>query len=610
MSSKRKKSRATPLFGVVLLVGATAAYGVGPGDWFEEQAASQLEGAKVKRGPLRISVVEKGNLESANAETIKSEVEARSTILYLIDEGTHVEPGELVCELDVTSMRDRAVEQEISLANASAAYEKAKQSYEIQVSQNESDIAAAERQLEFAIVDKEKYVKGEHPQLVSDREQAIALAEEQLTRDQDRLEWSVRLEEKGFLTRSEREADELTVKRSQFDVDKAQRAQELFDDYEHPRRLRELDADVEEANRELERVKLQAKARLADFEADRTTSKRKHELEQEELEKLEAQLEKGRLYAPVAGMVVYARESRSRYRQSEPISEGTEVYERQEIITIPVTEGMIAEVSLHESVLEKVIEGQSATLTCDALPGRVFTGRVKFKAMLPDQNSWFANDNLRLYRTQVEVLDPIPDMRPGMTCSVEILVDELDDCLQVPVQAVFLDGGEPICFVKNGALIEKRAIETGQSNHKWVEVAAGLAEGEVVLLSRPAGFTLEPAPPADRTDFDPPEFQMPGGDFPHGDFSGMGDRSGAGSRGGAQPTNGGGGDHGKSRPDGGGSWPGGGSSGADHSRAGSGGERGGGERVRGERGGGERGGAERGGDRTRGGGDRGPGGGL
>ena len=41
--------------------------------------------------------------------------------------------------------------------------------------------------------------------------------------------------------------------------------------------------------------------------------------------------------------------------------------------------------------------------------------------------------------------------------------------------------------------IEKREIEVGQNNSKWVEITDGLAEGEIVLLSQPAGFQLAPA---------------------------------------------------------------------------------------------------------------------
>jgi len=193
-------------------------------------------------------------------------------------------------------------------------------------------------------------------------------------------------------------------------------------------------------------------------------------------------------------MVVYAKEDGGRWGGNDPIKEGTEVRERQDIITIPSSQGMVAEMSLHESVLEKVNEGMPCVITVEALPGRQFTGRVRFKSTLPDQNTWWANPDLRVYRTEVEVSETDPGLKSGMSCNVEVVVAELPDALYVPVQSVFLDGGKPAAFVsKTEGGVDLRAIEVGHDNGKWVEVVKGLAEGEVVLLAQPSGFRLQPA---------------------------------------------------------------------------------------------------------------------
>ena len=52
--------------------------------------------------------------------------------------------GDLVVELDVSQLADELVAQEIEVKNAEAAFTKAREQYDIQVIQNESDIAAAE----------------------------------------------------------------------------------------------------------------------------------------------------------------------------------------------------------------------------------------------------------------------------------------------------------------------------------------------------------------------------------------------------------------------------------------------------------------------------------
>src|SRR5262249_5006426 len=127
----------------------------------------------------------------------------------------------------------------------------------------------------------------------------------------------------------------------------------------------------------------------------------------------------------------------------------------------------------------------------DALPGQDFHGRVRFVSVMADQNSWWANPNLRLYRTEVTIEDAVAEMRPGMSCAIEILVEEIPDTLYVPVQSVFRRGEETLAFVDvNGAPTE-RAVEVGRYNDRWVQVLSGLSEGEIVLLSPPPGFSPE-----------------------------------------------------------------------------------------------------------------------
>jgi HlyD family secretion protein len=543
---------------VALIALVWAAMALGGSD---DQDLALIEGAPVMRGPLRISVVERGNLKAAESVTLKSEIEGQTTVLWLIEEGTEVQPGDLLCELDTADLVDRRVQQEIRVQNVEATLVKARQSHAIQESQNQSDIARAERELEFARIDLEKYLEGDMPQELKTLDEDILVANQELSQAEQDLEWSEKLAERGFLEQAQLEADRLDKTRYEVKVSKAQRAKELYESYEIPRKRKELEAEVEEKQRELERVKLQATARIADFEANVRTSEATFELEQGDLEKIVTQIDKGTLRAPRAGMVVFAMEDRGRWSSGEPMQEGASVRERQDIITIPSSEGYIAEASLHESVLEKVEVGMPCLVTVDALKEN-FPARVAFKAVLPDQGSWWANPNLRVYRTTIEVLAQDPRMRPGMSCSIEILVDELDDVLYVPVQAVFLDAGLPVCFVSSNGRAEKRSVEIGPSNSKWVEIQSGLEEGEKVLLARPAGMTLAPAPEKngeeERESWEGARMggKPPGAlnDGSRGQAEGKpaGAEQGAGGSGGGEPGTGGGGEGRPARPSSGG----------------------------------------------------------
>lgn len=479
-----------------IAVAGLGVFGIGPasgwlGGLTSDDTEEALPGPQVKRGPLVISVTQRGNLSARNSEVVRNELEGRTTILTLVPEGTRIAAGEVIAELDVSSTEDRRVQQEIAVQNAEAAWVKAQQELEIQESQNFSDLERAKRNLRFAEDDLEKYLNGDYPQDLASANESIALAKEELQQAQDTLKYSEGLYEEGFLTRTEYERDRLAAQRREIELDKANRALLLLNDYDRPRQEETFKADIEEARRELDRVELQAAARLVDFQANVKSSLARLELERSDLDKIVDQLSKATVIAPVDGLVVYARE-RSRWGSGDPIAEGTEVRERQELVTIPREGGMIVEASLHESVIKKVKAGQKASIRVDAIPGQTFTGTVDFVSLLPDSQNFWANPNQRLFETRVVVDDAVIEMRPGMSCEVEILVDSMDDVMQVPVQAVFRSGARTLCFVDTPNGVEEVEVETGRDNDRWVEVKSGLAEGQTVLLSPPAGFKLEP----------------------------------------------------------------------------------------------------------------------
>ncbi len=486
-STRRGRS---PWLAIVTLavLGGAGVIGARAAGWFEGEQPTRIEGAPVVRGPLRIAVVARGNLKAAESTALRCGLEGRTTILMLVPEGTWVEEGQLVCELDASALVERLLQQTISVNNAEAAFVKSRQNHEIQESQNRSDIAAAQQKLKFAEQDLRRFEEGDRASLRQKAQQAIDLAKEEEARAMTRLTWSNELAEKGFLTNSELESDRIAQHRAQVVLEQATLDLDLLERFELPRKQDQLSSAVEEARRELERVELQAKARLVDFAADLRSSEAELGLEREKRTKLEEQVAKAKLRAPRAGMIVYAQ----RDSDEPPIQEGAGVREREEILSIPSTAGMIAQAKLHESVVKQVELGLSCTLRSDALPSRQLAGKVTYLAVLPDQNSWWANPNTRLYRTDVAIDSDTTGLRPGMSCLVEILIEELPDTLHIPLQAVHSKGDESIVFVRSRNRTERRTVRTGRYNEQVVQVLEGLSEGEIVLLSAPAGTDLGP----------------------------------------------------------------------------------------------------------------------
>jgi HlyD family secretion protein len=72
-----------------------------------------------------------------------------------------------------------------------------------------------------------------------------------------------------------------------------------------------------------------------------------------------------------------------------------------------------------------------------------------------------------------------------MSCRVEILVEQYEDVLYVPIQAVTKVEGQPVVYVKDGSSSRSRPVETGLDNNRMVHIRSSLEAGEKVLLNPP-----------------------------------------------------------------------------------------------------------------------------
>ena len=186
-------------------------------------------------------------------------------------------------------------------------------------------------------------------------------------------------------------------------------------------------------------------------------------------------------------MVVYDT-SGNRWNQNFVLEPGATVRNQQTLLKLPDMTEMHVKAKLHESVVKQVSEKAPAYVTIDAFPGDRLTGTVTKIAIMPDRGNFWLNPGLKSYITEVTLDKTPPNLKPGMSAQVEILVDTRPSVLQVPVSAVFVDKGFQVAYVRTpeGAA-ETRRVEVGLSNDKRIEITKGIEEGEVVYLFKPAG---------------------------------------------------------------------------------------------------------------------------
>lgn len=482
-TASRKRSRSIVLGGVILVVLMIAAAWLlagWPGSGGDAGAASRYE---VVARSFNVVLREKGELKAVRSTDIKCEVEGRSTIISLIDEGAAVQEGDLLVELASDEIENRIQQDELKESNAITAFESAKAELEIQRDKNASDIRKADLKIELSSLELEKYEKGEWSQKRKDAEIAIEEAQITLERRREDYEAAKELFSRNFITRTEHAEDEFRFQKAQWDLDKAVSAKHVLERYTHVAELRQKQSDVEEARKEALRTGKNAKAE--EVKKSRAVEGKGKELQliQTQLAKLRTLKEKCRITAPSPGFVVYYSGGGRWMSADNEIKEGATVHERQILMQLPDTSEMTVVVRVHEAKTDRLTIGQRAVIEVEGVPDKQFPGTVTKIAVLADtQNRWL-NPDLKEYETEI-TLDPtdVP-LKPGATAHVEIMVEAVVNASAVPVQAVFTKAGQRYVFRQTGSTIQPTPIELGAVSDEWAQIISGLSIGDQVLLA-------------------------------------------------------------------------------------------------------------------------------
>jgi len=309
------------------------------------------------------------------------------------------------------------------------------------------------------------------------------------------FEGSERLAAKEFITKTTLENDRLTLEKTRLAVQTAETQLDLFKKYEFPKQAELNLSAYEEALKKLQRTLRANRSRMAQAESKFQTAKRRYEVELERQEDLERQYAAAVIKAPVPGLVAYGmRSGGSSFRNADAIEEGAGVRFRQTLLTIPDMAKMGVGVSIHESQVKKVRLGQPCRVTVDAEPGKTLDGVVAELAVLPDSTSSRYTPNLKVYPAVIHIAGVHDWLKPGMNAKVEIIVDQLEDILYVPVQSIEVENDHFFTYVKDGGILTRREVKTGSFNDEFIEIMSGVSLGEQIALSIPKRLNLESNP--------------------------------------------------------------------------------------------------------------------
>jgi HlyD family secretion protein len=513
----------------------------------------------VKRGPLTISFKETAELQAARETRVRSDMEGNNTVIYLIPEGTRVNAGDKLVELDASQVIERKATQEIAVAKADAALVNARKELEIQLKQIDADMLAANNKVKIAFMEQEKFLgrleaegarqMGEREQQEKDAVDTIKLSEQEVKLAEDRLAWSTRLQGKEYITKNELERDMLDAERKRYQLTRSRNTLKLLQDYDLKIKDLEVEQKVREAELERDRVRAQGEARKAQAEAEVASREAEFRLAKERLDNLLLQEKNAVLRAPTPGLVVHAFEGDG-MRRREVVEEGAQVRQRQTLIVLPDVTRMVALLSVHEAIVDKIAVGQRADVRVDAFPDERFEGIVTTVAPLPDSGSrgWGSNPNLKVYKTTVELQGENKVLRPGMSATCEIVLAVHDDVTYLPIQAVQRAGNVAYVWLDETPP-RAQIVQLGANDYVHVEIKDGVQAGAEVLLAPPAGVPLPefaaqqgPEPPKREVPPAEPRPPEPDGNGGNGRVTGNGNGSprpegngGEGAEGGPPP---------------------------------------------------------------------------
>ncbi len=216
------------------------------------------------------------------------------------------------------------------------------------------------------------------------------------------------------------------------------------------------------------------------------------------------------IYAPMAGTISVLN------KEVGEIALGSQFQEDVIMIVSNLGE-MEALVNVDENDIVNVSLGDSAAIEIDALPDRVFKGIVSEIASSARISGIGSTDQKTEFEVKLAILDPVEQLRPGMTASSEIVIETRDSTLCVPIQCVTVrtpdqlkpqgdgkdkgsalgdahadstsepsfvpdkDGFVTIVFVIEDGLAKAMQVETGIQSDTHIEVITGLSAGDEIV---------------------------------------------------------------------------------------------------------------------------------
>ena len=158
------------------------------------------------------------------------------------------------------------------------------------------------------------------------------------------------------------------------------------------------------------------------------------------------------------------------------------------LIQIADLSQMTVKVQVNEVDISKIAEGQTARVTFSALPGTVLDAEVTRISTVASSGDAMYGGNYGVVTYDVELLIPEPTavLKPGMTASVEIMMQHVPDALTISTSALMTDDGQSyylyVMTDPETQATERRDVTVVAQSATTAAIEGDVSDGDLVVL--------------------------------------------------------------------------------------------------------------------------------
>ena len=312
------------LLAIAVVAVVTLAAVLIPGDNSSHQIGPELTHT-ITRSDLTVTVTEQGILESADNTEIKCKVRGQNTIIWVIESGSVVKPGDELVRLDTLAIEDAIAERTKYAYWTKSGAERAR-----------ADVARAE----LAIPE---YLEGRYRAQLMRLQKDLTIARSNLLTAQNMLAHAEKMAKRGYVSGLEVDEKTFAVTQAELNVDVKKTQIDVLTKFTKAMELETLNGNLNSA-----------KARYA-AEAERNQQdSARRDLAIEELDYCIIKAER-------SGLVIYP--VAEAWKRAPEIEEGATVHKDQILLLMPDLSKMQVKVGIHESIVDRIKPGMAARVT-------------------------------------------------------------------------------------------------------------------------------------------------------------------------------------------------------------------------------------------------------